>query len=118
MAASTEAEAERLRAALEALRDQLERSLAGSRDAARPVGLAEPIGRLSRMDAMQQQKMAQASREGIAQRANQVRAALARFEDGTYGLCVSCEENVGFPRLQARPESPLCIACQRKLERR
>ena len=114
----TPAEAEELRAALVALRDDLAATLDGARDASRPVDLDEPIGRLSRMDAIQQQQMARASRDGIALRAKQVEAALERIEDGTYGACVSCEENIGYARLEAQPETPLCIACQTRRERR
>ena len=47
-----------------------------------------------------------------------LRHALAKFDDGTYGLCEECGNPVGFSRLQARPEARLCIACQTRLERR
>jgi DnaK suppressor protein len=112
------AEAEELHRELVALRDELARALDDSREAVKPVDLDEPIGRISRIDAIQQQKMAQASREGLALRATQVRAALERCAEGAYGTCVSCEENVGYARLKARPETPFCIACQTRRERR
>jgi DnaK suppressor protein len=114
----TAVESEELHRELVALRDELESVLADSRNAVKPVDLDEPIGRVSRIDAIQQQQMAQASREGLVLRARQVRAALERFAEGTYGVCVSCEENVGFPRLKALPETPLCMACQNRRERR
>jgi DnaK suppressor protein len=41
-----------------------------------------------------------------------VRAALKRIQDGTYGTCLDCEEEIGVKRLQAVPWTPLCIACQ------
>ena len=44
--------------------------------------------------------------------------ALARIADGEYGACLSCEEPVGYARLKARPETPFCIACQARRERR
>lgn len=47
--------------------------------------------------------------------------ALQRIEDGTYGICASCEEEIGLKRLQARPVATLCIDCksqQEKLEGR
>jgi len=113
----TAAEAEELRKALVALRGELAGVLAGSRSAAKPVDLGEPIGRVSRIDAIQQQRMAQANRESLALRAKQVHAALARLAQGSYGACVSCEENVGYARLKARPETPFCIACQTRRER-
>ena len=46
-----------------------------------------------------------------------VRRALAKFDDGSYGLCEECGNDIGFSRLQARPEAALCIACQTRAER-
>jgi DnaK suppressor protein len=48
----------------------------------------------------------------------QVRSALARLREGSYGLCESCGNPIGFARLPARPEAPLCIACQARAEKR
>lgn len=48
----------------------------------------------------------------------QVRHALARCADGTYGLCEDCGQVIGTARLLARPEARLCIACQTRAERR
>lgn len=41
----------------------------------------------------------------------QVRAALARLEEGRYGACVSCGEDIAPARLAAMPEAAQCIAC-------
>ena len=41
-----------------------------------------------------------------------VRAALDRIEEGAYGSCLECEEEIGIRRLQALPWTPLCIRCQ------
>ncbi len=38
--------------------------------------------------------------------------ALARIEQGTFGVCLDCEENIEPRRLEARPVSTLCIACK------
>ncbi|MES2127952.1 MAG: TraR/DksA C4-type zinc finger protein [Pseudomonadota bacterium] len=47
-----------------------------------------------------------------------VRHALAKFGDASYGLCEVCGNDIGFSRLQARPEARLCIACQTRAEKR
>jgi DnaK suppressor protein len=47
-----------------------------------------------------------------------LRHALAKFEDGSYGLCEECGLPIGASRLLARPEARLCIACQTRAERR
>jgi DnaK suppressor protein len=47
----------------------------------------------------------------------EVRAALTRVQEGTYGTCLSCEEEISPKRLQAVPWTPLCIACQEQEDR-
>jgi DnaK suppressor protein len=47
--------------------------------------------------------------------------ALAKIEEGMYGTCTSCGEDIGLKRLEARPVAELCIDCksqQEKLEGR
>lgn len=111
----TSAEEAQLVAQLRRLAVEIEEALEIGRDAARPVTLdQQSVGRLSRMDAIQQQHMAQASRRNQRTRLRQVLAALQAAEAGDYGFCRRCEEPIGFARLQAQPESPFCLACQRK----
>lgn len=43
--------------------------------------------------------------------------ALKKIEDGTFGVCDSCEEPIGKKRLEARPETSLCIRCKEDQER-
>jgi DnaK suppressor protein len=107
-----------LRKALLALRDEFRHLLESSTEGAKPVELDQPIGRLSRMDAMQQQSMSQASLRIARQRHAQIEAALQRFSEDEYGLCVECGENIGYSRLKARPEAPFCLDCQRLRERK
>jgi len=38
--------------------------------------------------------------------------ALGRIEDGTYGKCEECEQDIGIERLRARPVTTLCIDCK------
>lgn len=102
---------------LQAARGELEELVASFEDGAKPVSLDQPIGRLSRMDALQQQSMSEASRRVARQRLEQVKAALHRITSGDYGYCVECEEEIDLTRLQARPEAVFCIDCQGRRER-
>lgn len=79
---------------------------------AKPVDLNDPIGRLSRMDAIQQQQMALNAKRQTENSIQQVEAALARIDDGTYGVCLKCEEEISEKRLLAKPEAPFCTDCQ------
>lgn len=97
-----------LLARLEALRRENELA-AGSID---PVVLdQESVGRLSRIDAMQMQAMAMASqRRRVAERA-QIDAALRRIEEGEYGWCIGCGDDIAEARLRHNPAVAKCIDC-------
>ncbi len=46
-----------------------------------------------------------------------VRNALRRMDDGSYGVCVHCEEDISIKRLNAVPWAPYCISCQEMADR-
>jgi DnaK suppressor protein len=46
-----------------------------------------------------------------------IREALERIEAGEFGVCESCEEEIGAARLRARPVTTLCIECKTEQER-
>jgi DnaK suppressor protein len=114
----TAAECDDLRQRLLTLQDELTMVLDVSEESARPVALDQPIGRLSRVDAIQLQQMSQANRRSYDTRLRQVRAALAAIDEDDYGYCKRCEEPVGYPRLTVRPEAPFCLSCQEEYEAR
>ena len=114
----TDAQLRELQGDLRDLVGRLEQALAGSEESVKPVDLDLPIGRLSRMDALQQQTVAQANRRSVETRLGQARAALAAIEEDSYGTCRICDEPIGFKRLKARPETPLCVACRSHAEGR
>ena len=86
----------------------------GSRDSRAPVELdQQSVGRLSRMDAMQQQSMDLAREERRRQRLAILAAALRRMDEDEYGYCLSCGDDVAAARLTADPAATLCVDCQR-----
>ena len=107
-----------LRCDLERLRGELQRLLDATREGVRPVDLDEPIGRLTRIDAIQQQKMAVANRQSAGLRLQQVERGLQTIERGEYGLCRKCEETIYIRRLKARPEAVYCLDCQDAIDRK
>ncbi len=104
--------------ALRRLQEELTAALESSREGIEVVSLDQPIGRVSRIDAIQQQKMAQANRRKQELRLSQVGVALAALEADEYGYCRGCDEPIGHRRLTARPETPFCLRCQGGRERR
>jgi len=49
---------------------------------------------------------------------NKIREALERIEDGSFGVCEMCEEEIGEARLKARTVTTLCIDCKMEQERK
>jgi DnaK suppressor protein len=83
-----------------------------------PVELDQArVGRLSRMDAMQQQAMSQAAASLAEMERQRIQSALGRLQSGEYGYCVLCDEEIAEGRLQFDPSVPTCISCARKAER-
>lgn len=113
----TDDELEELHERLLELKEDLGRVLRSARESSRPVDLDDPIGRLSRVDALQQQSMAKAHRKRVETRLRLTAQALELHKKGDYGFCRFCEEPIGYKRLKARPESPMCVACQSERER-
>lgn len=113
----TDAQRAELAEDLRTLQAQLRAVLEVSEDASRPVDLESPIGRVSRMDAIQQQKMSAAGREANKVRLSQVGRALGALDREEYGDCAGCGEPIGFRRLKVKPEAPFCIECQGRRER-
>ncbi len=45
-----------------------------------------------------------------------IQQALVRIDEGSYGICQRCEQQIGEKRLEALPSTPYCISCQEDLE--
>ncbi len=81
-------------------------------EAAQPVELDQTaIGRVSRMDALQQQAMAQAAQQRRHIQLQRIESALQRLENSKFGWRLRCEEEISRKRLDVDPTAPLCIAC-------
>lgn len=74
------------------------------------------VGRLSRMDAMQQQAMAAGRKERLHLKRRRLEAALARVEQGEFGLCCQCREPIPANRLIADLAAPFCAVCQGEID--
>ncbi|MCF8477972.1 MAG: TraR/DksA family transcriptional regulator [Pseudolabrys sp.] len=71
----------------------------------------QSVGRLSRIDAMQQQQMALAAGRQRDTQIARIRNALDRMAKDEFGYCITCGEDIPEPRLAADPAAHLCVAC-------
>jgi DnaK suppressor protein len=92
-------------------------SLPGGADA--PVDLDQTrVGRLSRMDAMQQQAMASGIKARLQLRKRRLEAARERMNSGEYGICCACGSDMPLQRLLADVGTPFCAACRNDIDAR
>ncbi|HEY5791443.1 MAG TPA: TraR/DksA C4-type zinc finger protein [Gammaproteobacteria bacterium] len=107
-----------LRTQLIARRAEIENLDATTSDAASTVELDQArVGRLSRMDALQGQAMAQETLRRHKLERNRIDAALRRIDDGSFGDCLGCGEPIAAARLAADPSATLCLECAERAER-
>ncbi|MEX0914706.1 MAG: TraR/DksA family transcriptional regulator [Wenzhouxiangellaceae bacterium] len=89
-----------------------------SLDSQAPVELDQTRqGRLSRMDALQGQAMAQATDARRQRQIAALKAALARIANGEFGECIECGDEIAEARLKSNPAITLCIDCASERER-
>ena len=92
-------------------------SNAKSKDDRAPVELDQSkVGRLSRMDAMQVQAMSSAVEQRRKFELKRIDAALNRLNEGEYGYCVQCGDNIELERLELDPATPKCLTCAKASE--
>ena len=92
-------------------RAEIEALLAQTDADTAPVALDQTQqGRLSRMDAMQQQAMAAETQRRRLRDIQLINGALQRMKDGEYGYCVTCGEAVEAEHLKLDPATPFCIS--------
>lgn len=73
----------------------------------------QAVGRLSRMDALQNQAMALAQARRRQVERQRIAAALQRLSDDDYGYCTECGDQIAPARLAADPAIPRCLDCTR-----
>lgn len=97
---------------LEQMLAELQRAEEMGKEGQKTVELdQQSVGRLARMDALQNQAMAQAGGRRRAGEARRIAAALARIDDGSFGECGDCGEDIPEKRLEIDPTTPLCVSC-------
>jgi len=96
---------------------KLEKQLALTQESSQTVELDQTLaGRVSRIDAIQQQKMAKSSFERDKKLLIKLKQTLNKLSDEYYGICDECDKPISLARLKIKPESEFCIGCQAFLE--
>ena len=100
------------RQTLISLRDDIEQLNNDSKEAAATVTLDQSkVGRLSRIDALRAQQMAQEMARRRQIHLQQIDSALRRMDSREYGYCLICDEEIAVARLEFDPAATRCIKC-------
>jgi DnaK suppressor protein len=78
-----------------------------------PVSPDNAIGRVSRMDAINNKSVAEASLRNLEQKLEGLRAALRNIGQVDFGLCAKCGNPIPVGRLLLMPHSRFCVNCAR-----
>ena len=77
----------------------------------KPISLDNSIGRLSRMDAINNKAINEKALRDKKQTLQKLNRALERYEDGKLGICLKCSQEIPIGRLKFMPYTTRCVNC-------
>lgn len=77
----------------------------------KPIAHDVSLGRLTRMEAINSQKINEATLRDAKKRLNLLYHAIKKIEQGKYGICCECGKEIPIARLRFMPETSLCVEC-------
>ena len=81
----------------------------------KPIAPDCGLGRLTRLEAMGEQHVNNKILDESRVRLTRLRNALQRIDKPMFGICIECEDKIGFGRMSIRPESVRCVECANNL---
>jgi len=88
-----------------------ESSIAEYEELTKPVSPDDSIGRVTRMDAIQNKSIVEAALRESRDKLNKLRYALSHVGTPDFGKCAKCGQQIPIGRIMIRPESPYCVHC-------
>lgn len=83
------------------------------KELSQPVAPDVSIGRITRMDAINNKSVAEAALREAENKLIRLKNALANIESKSFGICIKCHAEIPFKRLLIMPESIKCVNCSR-----
>ena len=102
---------EKYRKQLEESLVEIEQYLEKTEESAEAVSPDKSLGRLSRMEAMQDQQLMLEARRRKKMQKVAVQSALQRIDNGQFGTCIFCGQPIAPERLEFTPEATTCVKC-------
>jgi len=92
---------------------QTENTVKKLREQVKPIPPDRSIGRITRMDAIQQKSVAEAMLRNSIQTLDSLNESLKLLNDPAFGICVLCQNPIAVERILAIPQVKSCIRCAR-----
>ena len=107
----TTLERQELKAKLIKLIKTTEDEIESFKDMIKPISPENSLGRISRMDAINNKSVAEAAMRNKQKKLTQMKIALGKIDDESFGQCTQCKHAIQSARLIYMPESTLCVRC-------
>lgn len=88
-------------------------SIANYKELTKPIAPENAIGRISRMDAINNKSVNEAALRASIEKMKNLKHALSIIDLDDFGNCIRCHKEIPFGRLLVMPESDKCIECAR-----
>ena len=88
-----------------------EKTILEYRDLTKPIAPDASIGRVSRMDAINNKSVNEASLRQAEIKLGNLKRVLDRFGTEDFGICLKCKQSIPVGRILIRPQSLLCVNC-------
>jgi len=110
----TEEDKDRIRKEILSQIEKFENSLESLTEQSRPVAPDRAIGRITRMDAIQQKNVAEAALRSAEESIYKLKETLPEIDTPGFGICSGCGGDIPIERILIVPESRLCVTCMGK----
>jgi len=83
------------------------------RELTKPIAPENAIGRISRMDAINNKSVNEAALRKAELKLNNLKVALSKIDDDNFGICIRCKNEIPFGRILLMPQAISCVNCAR-----
>ena len=83
------------------------------KEATRPIEPENAIGRISRMDAINNKSVIEAALRKSKEKLEKLKFALSNIDDDDFGMCIKCHKAIPLGRILIMPQSRTCVNCSR-----
>ena len=96
---------------IEAEIPKLKKRIANYRELTKPIAPENAIGRVSRMDAINNKSVLENSLRNAEQKLAQLEKVADRIDDKDFGICAKCKTSIPIQRIMLQPQSRFCVKC-------